>query len=124
MLAGGSLTKRFGATLAVDDVSLAVAPGETLALIGRSGSGLREVVGVLDHRGRVGDRGLKPGGKIDGLELAVGGIHIGHVGEAGVDCPLGELPDDSGDVGLPSGDVVQDRRLLRPSEAGEDLPGV
>lgn len=39
LLAATSLHKRFGSFQAVDDVSLAVAPGETLGIVGESGSG-------------------------------------------------------------------------------------
>ncbi|RYY34344.1 MAG: ATP-binding cassette domain-containing protein, partial [Sphingomonadales bacterium] len=39
MLAFHGLTKRYGATAAVDDVSLTVADGEFVALVGASGSG-------------------------------------------------------------------------------------
>jgi ABC-type glutathione transport system ATPase component len=35
------LTKRFNTTVAIDEISLAVEPGEFVALLGPSGSGLR-----------------------------------------------------------------------------------
>ena len=38
-LAAHSVTKRFGSVVALDAVSLAAAPGETVALVGESGSG-------------------------------------------------------------------------------------
>ncbi|MGH2728065.1 MAG: ATP-binding cassette domain-containing protein, partial [Actinomycetota bacterium] len=67
------LTKRFGATIAVDGVTIAVEPGEILALLGPSGCGkttfLRLVAGFeradagaieLDGRPVVGDRVFVP----------------------------------------------------------------
>jgi simple sugar transport system ATP-binding protein len=41
------IVKRFGSTLAVDDVSLTVWPGETHALVGRNGAGKSTVVSML-----------------------------------------------------------------------------
>jgi simple sugar transport system ATP-binding protein len=41
------IVKRFGSTLAVDDVSLTVRPGETHALVGRNGAGKSTVVAML-----------------------------------------------------------------------------
>src|SRR3954451_9888769 len=41
------ILKRFGSTLAVDDVSLTVWPGETHALVGRNGAGKSTVVSML-----------------------------------------------------------------------------
>ena len=41
------MVKRFGSTLAVDDVSLTVWPGETHALVGRNGAGKSTVVSML-----------------------------------------------------------------------------
>jgi thiamine transport system ATP-binding protein len=57
MLAVEDLTVRFGDTVAVDDVTLAVPDGAVLAVLGPSGSGkstlLRAVAGLEDARGRV-----------------------------------------------------------------------
>ncbi|HEY7049257.1 MAG TPA: sugar ABC transporter ATP-binding protein [Jatrophihabitantaceae bacterium] len=41
------VSKRFGATLALDDVQLAVAPGEVHALVGRNGAGKSTLVTIL-----------------------------------------------------------------------------
>ena len=49
-LAAEGITVRFGATTAVDGVSLEVVPGEVLAVLGASGSGksslLRAIAGL------------------------------------------------------------------------------
>lgn len=51
------VTKRFGSVLALDDVSIHVAPGERVALVGTNGSGkttlLRALCGLLRVEGRI-----------------------------------------------------------------------
>jgi ribose transport system ATP-binding protein len=42
-----AIRKSFGATLALDDVDLAVAPGEVCALIGQNGAGKSTLMGIL-----------------------------------------------------------------------------
>jgi simple sugar transport system ATP-binding protein len=41
------ITKRFGSTLALDDVSLALVPGERLAVVGENGAGKSSLMNVL-----------------------------------------------------------------------------
>jgi ABC-2 type transport system ATP-binding protein len=59
------LTKRFGPRVAVDHLSLAVAPGESFALVGPDGAGktttMRLLVGIMDpDEGRAAVLGLDP----------------------------------------------------------------
>jgi simple sugar transport system ATP-binding protein len=46
-VAANQITKRFGATTALADVSVAIRPGETHALVGRNGAGKSTLVSVL-----------------------------------------------------------------------------
>lgn len=52
-----NLTKRFGKTAAVEDVSIAINPGESVALWGTNGAGkttiIRCVLGLLSYRGKI-----------------------------------------------------------------------
>lgn len=58
------LTKRFGARVALDDVSLEFMPGEVTLLLGSNGAGkstlLRCLLGVIDYEGDVRVAGLDP----------------------------------------------------------------
>lgn len=67
MIRAEGLTKRYGSTTAVEDLSFEVAPGETFALIGPNGAGktttLKLLLGLArPHSGRisVGPEGLPP----------------------------------------------------------------
>ena len=47
MVEARGLSKQFGSTLALRDVSLAVMPGESHALVGRNGAGKSTLVSML-----------------------------------------------------------------------------
>jgi simple sugar transport system ATP-binding protein len=46
VLSLSNITKRFGATLALDDVSLDIAPGEIIGLVGENGAGKTTLMGI------------------------------------------------------------------------------
>lgn len=63
-----NLTKRFGATAALQDVSLEIAPGRTIGLLGPNGSGkttlLKLANGLLTpDGGTLAIDGMAPGGR-------------------------------------------------------------
>ena len=59
------LTKRYGKTLAVDHVDLAIAPGKIVGLIGPNGAGkttlLKAILGLTTYDGELRVAGLDPG---------------------------------------------------------------
>ena len=79
---------------------------------------------LRDHAGGVGHLGLERRGQLDRLERVAGGVHVGHVDEAGVGGALGELADDPLHVGLVRADVGEDRLLLVGGQPGEHLARV
>ena len=78
------VTKRYGAVIALDDVSLAVAPGECVALVGESGSGKTTLLRCFNRmvepeRGRVLVNGADAI-QLDPIELR---RHTGYVPQEG-----------------------------------------
>lgn len=58
------VSKAYGPVLALDDVSMQVAPGEVVLLLGANGAGkstlIRCILGVVDYAGAIGVQGLDP----------------------------------------------------------------
>ena len=76
------ITKRFGATVALRDVSLSVYPGETVALIGENGAGKSTLMKVLSgahapNAGRmlIGGDLFRPSGPLDARRAGVAMIY-------------------------------------------------
>jgi putative ABC transport system ATP-binding protein len=68
LLSGSGLHKRFGKTTALDGVSIAVAPGEIVAVMGPSGSGKSTMLHCLAGIMRPDDGEVRfEGGRIDSL---------------------------------------------------------
>jgi len=67
-LQAAGLVKRFGATLALDDLTIQVAPGEVRALLGENGSGKSTLIKILAGY-HVPDAGTV---RVHGTELATG----------------------------------------------------
>ncbi|MDR1967046.1 MAG: ABC transporter ATP-binding protein [Synergistaceae bacterium] len=66
MLEAVNLTKRYGRTLAVDDVSFSIGKGETIGLIGRNGAGKSSVMRML--AGYIAPSGGRV--MVDGVDMA------------------------------------------------------
>ncbi len=76
------ITKRFGALVANDDISLDLAPGEVLALLGENGAGKSTLVSILfgHYRADTGDievhgQRLPPGNARAALAAGIGMVH-------------------------------------------------
>lgn len=90
MIEFSHLTKRFGATLALDDVSFGVAPGRIVGFLGPNGAGkstaLRTLVGLVRPDagaatlGGVPYRDLPNPGRAVGVVLGVDSFHPGRTG--------------------------------------------
>jgi general nucleoside transport system ATP-binding protein len=76
------ITKRFGGTVALDDVSLSLAPGERLGLVGENGAGKSSLMNVLyglyaPDKGelRVDGKPVRVRSPQDALALGIGMVH-------------------------------------------------
>jgi simple sugar transport system ATP-binding protein len=76
------ISKRFGALLANDDISLELGRGEVLALLGENGAGKSTLVSILfgDYRPDTGSvevfgRKLEPGDPAAALAVGIGMVH-------------------------------------------------
>ena len=82
LLALSNIRKRYGANLVLDDVSLAVEPGEVVAVIGRSGSGKTTLLRCINGLEKVDEGAIMFDGKplpADGAALRELRRHIGIV---------------------------------------------
>jgi iron(III) transport system ATP-binding protein len=107
------VTKRFGDTVAVDDVSMTVSDGELLTLLGPSGCGKTTTLRLLAGLERP-DEGVI---RLNGEPVAVGasgGEAAAETGDVGDD---GFLPPEERDVGL----VFQDFALFPHLSVGENI---
>jgi ribose transport system ATP-binding protein len=82
LLSMHGICKRFGATLALDDVSITVAPGRVLALVGENGAGKSTLMKVLSGairadsgRMRLDGRVYKPANPLDARRAGVAMIY-------------------------------------------------
>jgi general nucleoside transport system ATP-binding protein len=82
ILSLSNITKRFGATLANDDISISLAPGEVLALLGENGAGKTTLMSILfghyvPDAGtvEVGGETLPPGKPRAAIRAGVGMVH-------------------------------------------------
>jgi general nucleoside transport system ATP-binding protein len=78
----GGIVKRFGGVAAVDDVSLSVAPGEVLALVGENGAGKSTLISVAcglykadEGTVRAFGRELRPGDARAAIDAGVGVVY-------------------------------------------------
>lgn len=108
MIAIKNVTKRFGANIAVNDVSFDVAPGESVALWGSNGAGKTTLIRCL-----LGVTGF------DG-EITVDGIASRSRGKD-VRARIGYVPQVMPLFDLPVGEMVYLIAQLRKADAGEGL---
>lgn len=94
MITIADLTKRYGRTAAVDDVSLSLEPGDAVALWGSNGAGkttlIRCVLGLLRFRGTISVGGLDVRRKGKAARMLIGYVpqELGFYDELGVDSAI------------------------------------
>ena len=65
-----ALTKRYGSTTVVDDLSFAIAPGECLGIIGPNGAGKTTMMDVVTGKTRPDEGSAWFGDRVNLLELS------------------------------------------------------